>query len=44
MDWELIWWVCVGIFALGSLIGNILPWNTCYDKNSKDPYRYCPKE
>lgn len=44
MDFELIFWIIVGIFCLIIFLGCVLPINDYYDPKADDPYRYCPKE
>ena len=44
MDWELIWWVLLGIVAIFVLIASFLPWNDKYNPKEEDPYKYCPRE
>ena len=43
-DYEMIFWIVVGVVSLALMIGCLLPWNDQYDPNGDDPYRYCPKE
>ena len=44
MDYELVFWVVIGIIGLGVAIYSLLPINDQYDPKGDDPYRYCPKE
>ena len=43
MDWELIWWLCLGGASILVMIGLALPWNDRY-KRKNNPYENCPKE
>lgn len=43
MDWELVFWVIMGLPCLAVMIGCLLPINLYFDPKANDPYRYCPK-
>jgi hypothetical protein len=43
MDWELFFWVVLGLSCLVVLIGCLLPINPYFDPKANDPYKYCPK-